>query len=136
MRYLAEEMSDQGGNIGGIELYEARRLAVDAFTKPSEPSIGDPITKLARKIHRTEEEREVDTAISNFRLWYERADPGDRYVYYTGFLTRDRGARKAVDALALAAAGHERAGLVLLVQRRRKAASYDYIAIRVARRLK
>jgi hypothetical protein len=76
-----------------------------------------------------------------FIYWLEKAKRGERVVYYDGFLMRDR--EQAVKAgffsdqfpaklkSAIAAWKAYTSGLVILTQKKRGFAEYEYIAIKV-----
>lgn len=84
--------------------------------------------------------KEVDTPVS-FKYWLRNAIKGERVVYYTGFLLRDReiltrnglntdGFPDTIKA-AISAWNSYRDGAVKLVQRKRGDFEYEYIAVKV-----
>jgi hypothetical protein len=84
--------------------------------------------------------KEVDSPVS-FRYWFKNAIRGERVVYYTGFLLRDREilCRNGLHSdnfpdtikAAISAWNAYRDGGVKLFQRKRGDFEYEYIAIKV-----
>lgn len=84
--------------------------------------------------------KEVDSPIA-FRYWFKNAIKGEKVVYYTGFLLRDReilshnglNTENFPDKIkaAISAWNAYMDGAVKLIQRKRGDFEYEYIAIKV-----